>query len=52
MNINQKKRSMIKYFMLVLLLSIPFWVLGEFIDLTKYIPIQLPISALMFLLTL
>ena len=35
--------------MLVLLLSIPFWVLGAFIDLTKYIPIQLPISALMFL---
>ena len=35
--------------MLVILLSIPFWVLGAFIDLTKYIPIQLPISALMFL---
>ena len=35
--------------MLVILLSIPFWVLGAFFDLTKYIPIQLPISALMFL---
>jgi membrane protease YdiL (CAAX protease family) len=43
-----KKHIIIKYFVLVLLLSIPFWVLGAFIDLTKYIPIQLPISALMF----
>ena len=49
MVINQKKHGIIKYFMLVLLLSIPFLVLGAFIDLTKYIPIQLPISALMFL---
>ncbi len=43
-----KKHILIKYFSLVILLSIPFWVLGTFIDLTKYIPIQLPISALMF----
>ena len=49
MIITSKKQSIIKYFMLVILLSIPFWVLGAFIDLTKYIPIQLPISALMFL---
>lgn len=43
-----KKHIAIKYFILVILLSIPFFVLGAFVDLTKYIPIQLPISALAF----
>jgi len=38
----------LKFFLLVAILSIPFWILGAFFDLTKYIPIQLPISALMF----
>ena len=31
-----------------MLLSIPFWVLGAFVDITNLIPIKLPISALMF----
>ncbi|MEJ7822653.1 MAG: hypothetical protein WKF85_10055, partial [Chitinophagaceae bacterium] len=44
-----KKYIVIKYFILVILLSIPFFVLGAFVDLPKYIPIQLPISALAFL---
>ncbi len=43
-----KKYIITKYFILVILLSIPFWLLGALFDLTKYIPIQLPISALMF----
>jgi len=44
-----KRNIVIKYFILVILLSIPFWILGAFVDITNYIPIQLPISALMFL---
>ena len=44
-----KKQIIIKYFILVILLSIPFWIMGTFVDLTRYIPIKLPISALMFL---
>lgn len=44
-----KNQPITAYFMLVILLSIPFYVLGAFIDLTKYIPIQVPISALMVL---
>lgn len=43
-----KKHIIIKYFLLVILLSIPFWVLGAFVDISNMIPIQLPISALMF----
>jgi membrane protease YdiL (CAAX protease family) len=43
------KHIVIKYFILVIILSIPFYVLGAFVNLTKYIPIQLPISALIFL---
>lgn len=37
------------FFLLVFGLSIPFWVLGAFVDLTGKIPINLPISALMLL---
>ncbi len=44
-----KKNEIIYFFLLVILLSIPFFVLGAFIDLTKYIPIKLPISALALL---
>lgn len=37
-----------KFFLLVLLLSIPFWILGFIApDTTKMLPIKLPISALM-----
>src|ERR1035437_7949428 len=46
------KKSAEKYrnfFLLVSLLAIPFLILAFFVDLTKYIPIKLPISALMFL---
>lgn len=43
-----KNRSILNYFCLVFLLSIPFWILGYFADdLTKKLPIKLPISALM-----
>ena len=42
------KRTPLKFFALVYALSIPFWVLGYFAaDLTKILPIKLPISALM-----
>lgn len=38
----------IQYFLLVFTLSIPFWILGFlFTDVTKSLPIKLPISALM-----
>jgi len=43
-----KNHSSIKFFLLVLLLSIPFWILAAVAgDLTKILPIRLPISALM-----
>jgi uncharacterized protein len=43
-----EKRSLSNYFLLVLVLSIPFWILGFIVtDITKIIPINLPISALM-----
>jgi uncharacterized protein len=43
-----KDKTIVQYFGLVLLISIPFWVLGYFAnDITKNLPIRLPISALM-----
>jgi membrane protease YdiL (CAAX protease family) len=43
-----KNHSPVKFFSLVLLLSIPFWILGAVTrDLTEILPIKLPISALM-----
>ncbi|OYQ65115.1 hypothetical protein B9G53_08440 [Pseudanabaena sp. SR411] len=43
-----ENKSPIKFFLLVLLLSIPFWILGAVTrDLTQTLPIKLPISALM-----
>jgi len=43
-----RNKSAIKFFLLVLVLSIPFWILGALTkDLTKILPIKLPISALM-----
>lgn len=40
-------KNVFVFFILVVALSIPFWVLGKFVDFTKVISIQLPISALM-----
>ncbi|MBC7921007.1 MAG: CPBP family intramembrane metalloprotease [Ferruginibacter sp.] len=38
----------LKFFLLVLVLSIPFWILGAVAeDLTKILPVKLPLSALM-----
>jgi membrane protease YdiL (CAAX protease family) len=46
-NVSENK-SPFKFFLLVFLLSIPFWILGAVAgDATKIIPIKLPISALM-----
>jgi uncharacterized protein len=43
-----KNKSPLQFFLLVFALSIPFWVLGVVAaDLTKILPIKLPISALM-----
>jgi membrane protease YdiL (CAAX protease family) len=43
-----ENKSPLKFFLLVFLLSIPFWILGAMTkDLTKILPIKLPISALM-----
>jgi len=42
-------KSTIKFFVLVFILTIPFLILGTFVDLTKMIPIKLPISAFIFL---
>ena len=43
-----ENKSPLKFFLLVLLLSIPFLILGAMAgDLTKILPIKLPISALM-----
>ncbi|HEY1114034.1 MAG TPA: CPBP family intramembrane glutamic endopeptidase [Chitinophagaceae bacterium] len=39
----------IGFFSLVFSLSIPFWILGAYVDLSGRIPINLPISALMLL---
>lgn len=42
------RRTPLKFFLLVFALSIPFWILGYIAtDLTKILPIKLPISALM-----
>jgi len=38
-----------KFFILVSLLSVPFLILGGFVDISRLIPINLPISALIFL---
>ncbi len=38
-----------KFFILVSLLSVPFLILGGFADISKIIPINLPISSLIFL---
>lgn len=45
---SQNNNSPMRFFLLVLMLSIPFWILG-FIgpDTTEILPIKLPISALM-----
>ena len=38
----------LKFFLLVFALSIPFWILGALADdITKFLPIKLPISSLM-----
>jgi uncharacterized protein len=43
-----KDKTTVQYFGLVFLISIPFWILGYFAnDITKNLPIRLPISALM-----
>jgi uncharacterized protein len=43
-----KDNTIVQYFGLVFLISIPFWVFGYFAnDITKNLPIRLPISALM-----
>lgn len=41
------KNIEVKFFLLIFILSIPFWILGSFVDLKNIIPINLPISALM-----
>lgn len=47
-NSKLKNYSPFKFFLLVFILSIPFWILGATTrDLTKILPIKLPISALM-----
>jgi len=47
-NTTTTARNPLRFFLLVLVLSIPFWILAEFTrDLTKILPIKLPISALM-----
>lgn len=40
-------KSPLKFFLLVLALSIPFWLIG-FLDLPKILPVNLPNSAMMF----
>jgi membrane protease YdiL (CAAX protease family) len=41
--------KLLKHFLaIVFLLSIPFWILGYIFDLTRIIPVKLPISALQF----
>ncbi len=43
------KTTYLRFFVLVSLLSIPFLILGGFVDISKIIPINLPISSLIFL---
>ena len=43
----ETSKSPLKFFLLVLALSIPFWLIG-FLDLPKILLINLPISAMMF----
>ena len=42
-------KTFIYFFLLVFALSVPFWVLGNFVNLQGIIPINLPIAALMLL---
>jgi uncharacterized protein len=42
-------KTLIYFFLLVFSLSVPFWVLGTFVNLQGIIPINLPIAALMLL---
>ncbi len=45
---NLATKTYIRFFLLVYLLSVPFWILGALgTDTTKILPIKLPISALM-----
>ena len=44
-----QSKKILQYVALVYLLSLPFWTLSHFIDLTGKIPINLPLSALMLL---
>jgi uncharacterized protein len=48
MNINPTEKYAY-FFLLVFILSVPFWVLGASVNTTEIIPISLPISALMLL---
>ncbi len=41
------KYETLYFFLLVFVLSIPFWITGFIIDTTKRLPIRLPIAALM-----
>jgi len=47
-NIVSENKSALKFFLLVFVLSIPFWILGFiYNDVTNSLPVKLPISALM-----
>ena len=40
-------KSPLKFFLLVVVLSVPYWLIGTVTELPKEIPINLPISSLM-----
>lgn len=42
-------KTYIYFFLLVFILSVPFWILGTFVNTTGIFPINLPIAALMLL---
>ncbi len=44
---NPEKKEITKFFILVFILSVPFWLFGYFVDLSGKVPVNIPISALM-----
>jgi CAAX protease family protein len=41
-----RRRSPVTFFVLVLALSVPFWIAGALIDLSRTLPLDLPVSSL------
>lgn len=45
----QFKKSPLKFYLLLFIISIPFWIIGSILDKGLPLPMNLPVSALMFI---